>query len=122
MLSYENNIRAILESNLTEIKDEILDTIVENILKLKEDSKTDAPFLYGLSTEDLNNMRIMGYTASDLIILAERLKDNDVDFITVRDYADGVRYGYERANADMERALKDSISRFLDESKGANNV
>lgn len=70
----------------------------------------------------LNNLKIAGYTASDLIILAERLKDNDVDFITVRDYADGVRYGYERANADMERALKNSINRWLDESKGANNV
>lgn len=70
----------------------------------------------------LNNLKIAGYTASDLIILAERLKDNDVDFITVRDYADGVRYGYERANADMERSLRNSIIRFLDEAKGANNV
>lgn len=70
----------------------------------------------------LNNLKIAGYTASDLIILAERLKDNGVDVLTVRDYADGVRYGYERANADMERALKNSISRLIDESKGANNV
>ena len=70
----------------------------------------------------LNNLKIAGYTASDLIILAERLRDNGVDTLTVRDYADGVRYGYERANADMERALKNSISRLIDESKGANNV
>lgn len=70
----------------------------------------------------LNNLKIAGYTASDLIILAERLKDNGVDTLTVRDYADGVRYGYERASADMERALKNSISRLIDESKGANNV
>lgn len=69
----------------------------------------------------LNNLKIAGYTASDLIILAERLKDNNVDVITVRDYADGVRYGYERANADMETALKNSINRWLEDSKGANN-
>lgn len=70
----------------------------------------------------LNNLKIAGYTASDLIILAERLKDNKVDILTVRDYADGVRYGYERANADMERALKESVNRMLEDVRGANNV
>ena len=70
----------------------------------------------------LNNLKIAGYTASDLIILAERLKDNGVDVLTVRDYADGVRYGYERANADMERALKESVNRILEDVRGANNV
>ena len=70
----------------------------------------------------LNNLKIAGYTASDLIILAERLKDNGVDVLTVRDYADGVRYGYERANADMERALKESVNRMLEDVRGANNV
>jgi hypothetical protein len=70
----------------------------------------------------LNNLKIAGYTASDLIILAERLKDNGVDVITVRDYADGVRYGYERANADMERALKESVNRMLEDVRGPNNV
>ena len=70
----------------------------------------------------LNNLKIAGYTASDLIILAERLKDNGVDILTVRDYADGVRYGYERANADMERALKESVNRMLEDVRGANNV
>ena len=70
----------------------------------------------------LNNLKIAGYTASDLIILAERLKDNGVDVLTVRDYADGVRYGYERANADMERAIKESINKLLENAKGPNNV
>ena len=70
----------------------------------------------------LNNLKIAGYTASDLIILAERLEDNGVDVLTVRDYADGVRYGYERANADMERALKESVNRILEDVRGANNV
>ena len=69
----------------------------------------------------LNNLKIAGYTASDLIILAERLKDNGVDVLTVRDYADGVRYGYERANADMERALKESVNRMLEDVRSANN-
>lgn len=70
----------------------------------------------------LNNLKIAGYTASDLIVLAERLKDNGVDILTVRDYADGVRYGYERANADMERALKESVNRMLEDVRGSNNV
>lgn len=70
----------------------------------------------------LNNLKIAGYTASDLIVLAERLKDNGVDILTVRDYADGVRYGYERANADIERALKESVNRMLEDVRGANNV
>lgn len=70
----------------------------------------------------LNNLKIAGYTASDLIVLAERLKDNGVDILTVRDYADGVRYGYERANADMERAIKESINKLLENSRGSNNV
>lgn len=70
----------------------------------------------------LNNLKIAGYTASDLIILAERLKDNNVDVLTVRDYADGIRYGYERANADMERALKESVNRMLEDVRGSNNV
>lgn len=70
----------------------------------------------------LNNLKIAGYTASDLIILAERLKDNDVDFITVRDYADGVRYGYERANADFKRAIQESVNNFIAGLRGSNNV
>lgn len=70
----------------------------------------------------LNNLKIAGYTASDLIVLAERLKDNGVDILTVRDYADGVRYGYERANADIERALKESVNRMLEDVRGSNNV
>lgn len=70
----------------------------------------------------LNNLKIAGYTASDLIILAERLKDNGVDILTVRDYADGIRYGYERANADMERALRESVNRMLEDVRGSNNV
>lgn len=70
----------------------------------------------------LNNLKIAGYTASDLIILAERLKDNGVDVLTVRDYADGVRYGYERANADMERAIQESINRMFEDVRGSNNV
>jgi len=70
----------------------------------------------------LNNLKIAGYTASDLIILAERLKDNGVDVLTVRDYADGIRYGYERANADFERAMQESVNRMLEDVRGANNV
>ena len=70
----------------------------------------------------LNNLKIAGYTASDLIILAERLKDNGVDVLTVRDYADGVRYGYERANADFKRAMQESINKILDNAKDSNNV
>lgn len=70
----------------------------------------------------LNNLKIAGYTASDLIVLAERLKDNGVDILTVRDYADGVRYGYSRANADMERAMQESINRMLEDVRGSNNV
>lgn len=66
MLSYEDNVRAILESNLTEIKDEILDTIVKNILNLKEDTKTAEPLFYSL--KDLKNVReaIKKVTSGDL--------------------------------------------------------
>ena len=70
----------------------------------------------------LNNLRIAGYTARDLILLAERLKDNNVGILTVRDYADGISYGYSRAHADMERALQDSINRMLEDVRSANNV
>lgn len=69
----------------------------------------------------LNNLKIAGYTASDLIVLAERLKDNNIDILTVRDYADGVRYGYSRANADMERAMQESINRMLEDVRSSNN-
>ena len=70
----------------------------------------------------LNNLKIAGYTARDLIILAERLKDSKVDTITVRDYVDGVIYGYERANADIKRAMQESINRMLEDVRGSNNV
>lgn len=69
----------------------------------------------------LNNLKIAGYTASDLIILAERLKDNGVDILTVRDYADGVRYGYERANADFRRAMQESVYRMIEDVRSSNN-
>ena len=69
----------------------------------------------------LNNLKIAGYTASDLIILAERLKDNGVDVLTVRDYADGVRYGYERANADFKRAMQESVNRIIEDVRSSNN-
>ena len=112
MLSYEDNIRAILESNLTEIKDEILDTIVENILNLKEDTKTAEPLFYSL--EDLKNIRIMGYAVSDLIIVAERLRAGGVDIMKLKDYNAAFIDGYQKAQADFNKAMQDSVRATID--------
>lgn len=35
MLTYEQNLKAIIDSHLTEVKDEIKDSIIDNILRLK---------------------------------------------------------------------------------------
>lgn len=39
-MTYKQNLQAILDSHLTEIKDEIKDSIIDNILRLSKEDKT----------------------------------------------------------------------------------
>lgn len=110
MLSYDD-IRAILDDELPNIRDYVLDEITKSILSLKEDTNIAAP-LYSL--EDLNNIRIMGYCVSDLIIVAERLRAGGVDIMKLKDYNQAFIDGYQRAQADFNKAMQECIKNTVD--------
>ena len=61
----------------------------------------------------LNSISLMGYRVSDLIIVAERLKAGGVDILQFKNYNDGFKDGYARAQADINEALQASIEKII---------
>ena len=107
MFDFETNVREILECNLFNIKDEVKDVIVENICNLTP--RTLEP----TSLYDLQTMRIMGYTVKDLLIVAERLQAEGVDLMKFKNYTDGFKDGYERANEDFNKAIEKCVNNIM---------
>lgn len=103
-MDFETFVRATLEAYLPEVKDEVKDTIAENIINHKPHDTEP------LTLNDLQNIRIMGYTAADLLIVAERLRAGGVDLMKIKNYTDGFKDGYERANEDFKKAIEKSVN------------
>lgn len=106
-MDFETFVRATLEANLPDIKDEVKETIAENIINHKP-SNTEP-----LMLNDLQDIRIMGYTAADLLIVAERLRAGGVDLMKIKNYTDGFIDGYERANEDFKKAMKKCVDNII---------
>ena len=107
-MDFDTFVRATLEANLPDIKDEVKDVIAENIISYKPPSNSEP-----LMLNDLQNIRIMGYTAADLLIVAERLRAGGVDLMKLKNYTDGFKDGYERANEDFNKALEKCINNAM---------
>lgn len=114
-MAYKDDIRAILDSELPSIRDEILDEITKSIINLKEDTKTTAPPFY--SFNDLIDMRIMGYPVRDLVIVAERLRAGKVDIVKLKNYNAAFIDGYQKAQEDFKKSLQDSVNRIIESNK-----
>lgn len=115
MLTFEENVRAILDCNLTEIKDEIKDCITDKIVLLK--CKEVA--YHGIS--DINDVKdwiICGYRVEDLVVIAERLRKDKVDPRVLRadneTFLEGYKQAYDELQASIEKSLESIIG-------GANN-
>jgi len=68
--------------------------------------------------EFLKNIRFCGYTLSDLLIIAELLKDHDIDDLTLKNYTDGISDGYAIAQKHFEESIRESINRTLEGLRG----
>ena len=108
MFDFETNVREILDCNLPNIKDEVKDVIAENICNLTP--RTLEP----TKIYDLQTMRIMGYTVADLLIVAESLRAGGVDIMKFKNYTDGFKDGYERANEDFNKAMEKCVKNIMD--------
>ena len=108
-MDFDTFVRATLEANLPDIKDEIKDVIAEQIISYKP-SNTE-PLMFN----NLQDIRIMGYTAADLLIVAERLQAGDVDLMKFKNYSDGFKDGYERANEDFNKAMENCVKNIIGE-------
>ena len=62
----------------------------------------------------LNTCRIMGYAVSDLVIVAERLRAGGVDIMKLKDYNSAFIDGYQRAQADFDKAMQECIKNTVD--------
>ena len=107
-MDFDTFVRATLEANLPDIKDEVKDVIAENIISYKPPSNTEP-----LTLNDLQDIRIMGYTAADLLIVAERLRAGGVDLMKIKNYTDGFKDGYARANEDFKKAIEKSVNNIM---------
>ena len=106
-MDFDTFVRATLEANLPDIKDEVKDSIAENIVSYKPNNTEPLTF------NDLQNIRIMGYTAADLLIVAERLRAGGVDLMQIKNYTDGFKDGYERANEDFNKAMEKCVKNII---------
>ena len=106
-MDFETFVRATLEANLPDIKDEVKDVIAENIINHKP-SNTEP-----LTLNDLQDIRIMGYTAADLLIVAERLRAGGVDLMQLKNYTDGFKDGYTRATEDFNKAIEKCVHNVM---------
>lgn len=102
MFDFETNVREILDCNLPNIKDEVKDVITNNICALTP--RTLEP-----------TSLFMGYTVADLIIVAKRLRTGGVDLMKFKNYTDGFKDGYERANEDFNKAMEKCVKNIIGE-------
>ena len=109
MFDFETNVREILDCNLPNIKDEVKDVIARNIINITP--RALEPFCF----DDIQNMRVMGYTVADLIIVAERLNAGGIDIMQLKNYTDGFKDGYERANEDFNKAMRECVKSIIGE-------
>ena len=63
--------------------------------------------------EYLDNIRLAGYSVRDLIVVAQMLRDQEVENIQFNNYMSGFSDGYTRAKQDFETALQDSINKII---------
>ena len=108
-MDFDTFVRTTLEANLPDIKDEVIDVIAEQIINNKP-SCTEP-----LTLNDLQYTRIMGYAVTDLLIVAERLRAGGVDLMQLKNYTDGFKDGYERANEDFNKAMQDCVKNIIGE-------
>lgn len=106
-MDFDTFVRATLEANLPDIKDEVKDIIAENIISYKPSNAEP------LTLNDLQDIRIMGYTAADLLIVAERLRAGGVDLMQIKNYTDGFKDGYTRANEDFNKAMEKCVNNIM---------
>lgn len=112
-MTFKENVRAILDCNLTEIKDEIKDLITEMIGNLQDVYLSN--FVSDL--DEVKGWYICGYRVEDLVKLALILKDKRVDDYDLRNYNACFFDGYKRAVEDNERAIQETIDRMFTDIK-----
>ena len=112
-MTFKENVRAILDCNLTETKDEIKDLITEKIGDLRD----VYPSNFVSDLDEVKDWYICGYSVDDLVKLALILRDKRVDKYNLRDYNACFFDGYKRAVEDNERAIQETIDRMFTDIK-----
>lgn len=113
-MTFKENVRAILDCNLTEIKDEIKDCITDRIVLLKSKEIV----YHGISDiNDVKDWRICGYSVEELYKLTLILKGKRIEDCDLRDYNACFFEGYKRAVEDNERAIQETIDRMFTDIK-----
>lgn len=86
----------------------------DNIYRVKVNCKGETPITFYRYPEQafndpefLKNIRLCGYTLSDLLIIAELLKEHDIDELTLKNYTDGISDGYAIAQKHFEESIRE---------------
>ena len=109
-MTYEENIRAILDANLSEIKDEIKDCITDKIVSLRAQNIV----YHGISDiNDIKDWIICGYRVEELYKLALILRDKRIEDVDLQDFNNCFLDGYKRAHEEAQAAIQESINRIM---------
>ena len=61
----------------------------------------------------LKNIRLVGYSVNDLILVAQMLKDQKITDINFNNYMDGFKDGYSRATTDFNNSIQDCVKKII---------
>lgn len=70
-----------------------------------------------LSENDINDMRVCGYQAKELVVLATALNHKGIDEIDIKAFNDCYLAGYKRAMDEFNSALENSVQQIINGAK-----
>lgn len=107
------NIETILESNIPQLSNEYRELIVNSIMTTLRDSglkpNTWTP-RYITDIEEVKDWSICGFRVEDLVKFALILREKKIEDVDIRDYNYSFLCGYERAQADILKQIKEHFN------------
>ena len=87
------------------------------LLQLIQDAPTEPQYaptkIQFLRAKDVENTFIMGYPTSELIVLAQAMREQGIDSKDLRDYIRNMQLAYDYATQAVMKSVKQTMDRFM---------
>ncbi len=88
------------------------------LLQLIQDAPTEPQYaptkIQFLSARDVGNTFIMGYPTSELIVLAQAMREQGIEMKDLRNYIRDLQMAYEYATGEVMKSIKRSLEGLWD--------